>query len=80
MSGQVGCTTGNAAHGLRRLRAEHVAGKPGRSRRYFISPGAPWPASPARRTPRRWTDIDRHYKVLRLEMSALSADMGIACR
>jgi hypothetical protein len=50
MSGQVGCTIGNAAHDLRGLRAEHVAGKPGRSRRYVISPGAPWPASPARRS------------------------------
>jgi hypothetical protein len=79
MSGQVGCTIRNAAHDLRRLRAEHVAGKPGRSRRYFISPGAPWPASPTRRTPRHWTDIDRHYKALRLEMIALSADIGIAC-
>jgi hypothetical protein len=34
---------------------------------------------PIRRTPRRWTDIDRHYQALRLEMSALSADLGVAC-
>src|SRR5207245_9381994 len=32
-----------------------------------------------RRTPRHWTDIDRHYQALRLEMMALFADIGIAC-
>jgi hypothetical protein len=32
-----------------------------------------------RRTPRHWTDIDRHYQAPRLEMMALFADIGIAC-
>ncbi len=32
-----------------------------------------------RRTPRHWTEIDRHYQALRLEMMALFADIGIAC-
>ena len=32
-----------------------------------------------RRTPRHWTDIDRHYQALRLEMMALFAGIGIAC-
>ena len=30
-------------------------------------------------TPRHWTDIDRHYQALRLEMMALFAGLGIAC-
>ena len=32
-----------------------------------------------RRTPRHWTDIDRHYQALRLEMMALFAGIGIPC-
>ncbi len=99
MTGQPGYTTRNAAYDLRKLRGKHLAGKPGRTRRYFISPGAariisalltlrehviaPLLAGVAdpriRRTPRHWTDIDRHYQALRLEMMALFADIGIAC-
>ena len=99
MTGQAGYTIRNAAYDLRKLRGKHLAGKPGRSRRYFISPGAariisalltlrdqviaPLLAGVAdpriRRTPPHWTDIDRHYQVLRLEMMALFADIGIAC-
>jgi hypothetical protein len=81
MSGQVGCTIRNAAHDLRRLRAEHVAGKPGRSAGTSSHPVplASVAGPPIRRTPRHWTDIDWHYKALRLEMNALSADIGIAC-
>ena len=95
MTGQAGYTTRNAAYDLRK----HLAGKPGRTRRYLISPGAariisalltlrehviaPLLAGTAdpriRRTPRHWTDIDRHYQALRLEMMALFADIGIAC-
>ena len=76
-----------------------LADKPGRTRRYLISPGAariisalltlrdqviaPLLAGVAdpriRRTPRHWTDIDRHYQALRLEMMALFAGIGIAC-
>jgi len=94
MTGQAGYTTRNAAYDLRKLR-----GKPGRTRRYLISPSAariisalltlreqviaPLLAGTAdpriRRTPRHWTDIDRHYQALRLEMMALFADIGIAC-
>ena len=89
----------NAAYDLRKLRGKHLADKPGRTRRYFISPGAariisalltlreqviaPLLAGVAdpriRRTPRHWTDIDRHYQALRLEIMALFADLGIAC-
>ena len=99
MTGQAGYTTRNAAYDLRKLRAKHLADKPGRTRRYLISPGAariisalltlrehviaPLLAGTAdpriRRTPRHWTDIDRHYQALRLEMMALFADIGIAC-
>jgi len=99
MTGQAGYTIRNAAYDLRKLRGKHPAGKPGRSRRYFISPAAariisalltlredviaPLLAGVAdpriRRTPRHWTDIDRHYQALRLEMMALFADIGIAC-
>jgi hypothetical protein len=99
MTGQAGYTSRNAASDLRKLRAKHLAGKPGRTRRYLISPGAariisapltlrdqviaPLLAGVAgpriRRTPRHWTDIDRHYQALRPEMMALSADLGIAC-
>jgi hypothetical protein len=99
MTGQNGYTIRNAAYDLRKLRGKHLADKPGRTRRYFISPGAariisalltlrehviaPLLAGVAdpriRRTPRHWTDIDRHYQALRLEMMALFADLGIAC-
>ncbi len=99
MTGQAGYTARNAAYDLRKLRGKHLADKPGRTRRYFISPGAariisalltlreqviaPLLAGVAdpriRRTPRHWTDIDRHYQALRLEMMALFADIGIAC-
>ena len=99
MTGQAGYTIRNAAYDLRKLRGKHLADKPGRTRRYFISPGAariisalltlrdqviaPLLAGVAdpriRRTPRHWTDIDRHYQALRLEMMALFADIGIAC-
>ena len=41
-------------------------------------PSWPAPPTPIRRTPRHWTDIDRHYQALRLEMMALFADIGIA--
>ena len=99
MTGQAGYTIRNAAYDLRKLRGKHLAGKPGRTRRYLISPAAariistlltlrehviaPLLAGTAdpriRRTPRHWTDIDRHYQALRLEMMALFADIGIAC-
>ena len=99
MTGQAGYSLRNAAYDLRKLRGKHLADKPGRTRRYFISPGAariisalltlrehviaPLLAGVAdpriRRTPRHWTDIDRHYQALRLEMMALFADIGIAC-
>jgi hypothetical protein len=99
MTGQAGYTIRNAAYDLRKLRGKHLADKPGRTRRYFISPSAariisalltlreqviaPLLAGVAdpriRRTPRHWTDIDRHYQALRLEMMALFADLGIAC-
>jgi hypothetical protein len=99
MTGQTGYTIRNAAYDLRKLRGKHLADKPGRTRRYLISPAAariisalltlredviaPLLAGVAdpriRRTPRHWTDIDRHYQALRLEMMALFADIGIAC-
>ena len=99
MTGQAGYTSRNAAYDLRKLRGKNLAGKPGRTRRYYISPAAariisalltlrehviaPLLAGTAdpriRRTPRHWTDIDRHYQALRLEMMALFADIGIAC-
>ena len=99
MTGQAGYTSRNAAYDLRKLRGKHLADKPGRTRRYLISPAAariisalltlrehviaPLLAGVAdpriRRTPRHWTDIDRHYQALRLEMMALFADIGIAC-
>ena len=40
MTGQAGYTTRNAAYDLRKLRGKHLADKPGRTRRYLISPGA----------------------------------------
>ena len=40
MTGQVGYTIRNAAYDLRKLRGKHLVGKPGRSRRYLISPAA----------------------------------------
>jgi hypothetical protein len=99
MPGHDGYTIRNAACDLRKLRGKHLADKPGRTRRYLISPGAariisalltlrdqviaPLLAGVAdpriRRTPRHWTDIDRHYQALRLEMMALFAGLGIAC-
>ena len=39
MTGQAGYTIRNAAYDLRKLRGKHLAGRPGRIRRYFISPG-----------------------------------------
>lgn len=98
MTGQAGHTIRNAVHDLRKIRGKHLADKPGRTRRYFISPAAariisalltlrdqviaPLLAGVAdpriRRTPRHWTEIDRHYQALRLEMMALFADIGIA--
>ena len=51
MTGQAGYTIRNAAYDLRKLRGKHLAGKPGRSRRYFISPpppGSSAPCSPSR--------------------------------
>jgi hypothetical protein len=84
MTGQAGYTSRNAAYDLRKLRGKHLVGKPGRTRRYYISPAAtcisalltlreqviaPLLAGTAdpriRRTPRHWTDIDRHYQTLR---------------
>lgn len=40
MTGQASYTTRNAAYDLRKLRGKHLAGKPGRTRRYLISPSA----------------------------------------
>jgi hypothetical protein len=40
MTGQAGYTTRQAAYDLRKLRGKHLAGKPGRSRRYHIPPEA----------------------------------------
>jgi hypothetical protein len=40
MTGQAGYTIRNAACDLRKLRGKHPASKPGRTRRYLISPGA----------------------------------------
>ena len=40
MTGQAGYTTRNAAYDLRKLRGKHLTGKPGRTRRYLISPSA----------------------------------------
>ena len=49
-------------------------------REYVIAPLLAGVADPRiRRTPRHWTEIDRHYQALRLEMMALFADIGIAC-
>jgi hypothetical protein len=49
-------------------------------REHVIAPLLAGVADPRiRRTPRHWTDIDRHYQALRLEMMALFADIGIAC-
>lgn len=49
-------------------------------REHVIAPLLAGTADPRiRRTPRHWTDIDRHYQALRLEMMALFADLGIAC-
>ena len=49
-------------------------------REHVIAPLLAGTADPRiRRTPRHWTDIDRHYQALRLEMMALFADIGIAC-
>ena len=49
-------------------------------REHVIAPLLAGTADPRiRRTPRYWTDIDRHYQALRLEMMALFADIGIAC-
>jgi DNA-binding transcriptional ArsR family regulator len=99
MPGHDGYPIRNAAYDLRKLRGKHLADKPGRTRRYLISPGAariisalltlrdqviaPLLAGVAdpriRRTPRHWTDIDRHYQALRLEIMALFAGIGIAC-
>ena len=47
--------------------------------RHRAPPGRHPPTRAIRRTPRHWTDIDRHYQALRLEMMALFADIGIAC-
>src|SRR5262249_50718227 len=40
MTGQAGYTTRQAAYDLRKLRGKGLADKPGRSRRYYIPPGA----------------------------------------
>jgi hypothetical protein len=40
MTGQAGYTIRNAAYDLRKLRGKHLADKPGRTRRYLISPAA----------------------------------------
>ena len=49
-------------------------------REHVIAPLLAGVADPRiRRTPRHWTDIDRHYQALRLEMMAQFADIGIAC-
>jgi hypothetical protein len=46
MTGQAGYTTRNAAYDLRKLRGKHLAGKPGRTRRYLISPAPPVSSAP----------------------------------
>ena len=99
MTGQTGYTTATRPTICASFAASTSPAKPGRTRRYFISPGAariisalltlreqviaPLLAGVAdpriRRTPRHWTDIDRHYQALRLEMMALFADIGTAC-
>jgi hypothetical protein len=49
-------------------------------REHVIAPLLAGVADPRiRRTPRHWTDIDRHYQALRREMMVLFADIGIAC-
>ncbi len=51
-------------------------------REHVIAPLLAGVADPRiRRTPRHWTEIDRHYQALRLEMMALLpiAGIGIAC-
>jgi len=97
--GGLGRCVRGVVSGYCQTRGKHLADKPGRTRRYLISPSAariisalltlrdqiiaPLLAGVAdpriRRTPRHWTDIDRHYQALRLEMMALFAGLGIAC-
>ena len=46
MPGHDGYTIRNAAYDPRKLRGKHLADKPGRTRRYLISPGAPASSAP----------------------------------
>ena len=97
MTGHTGYTIRQAAYDLRKLRGKELIAKPGRTRRYHLSPQtagtiaalltlreqvlAPILAgvrSPRRgRKPATWTNVDRDYEKIRIDMQALFHDLGI---
>jgi hypothetical protein len=97
MTGHTGYTIRQAAYDLRKLRGKELIAKPGRTRRYHLSPQTAGtiaalltlreqvlaPILAGVRTPRRgrkpaiWTNVDRDYEKIRIDMQALFHDLGI---
>ena len=97
MTGHTGYTIRQAAYGLRKLRGKQLIIKPGRTRRYHLSPKTAGtiaalltlreqviaPILAGARSPRRgrkpvtWTNVDRDYEKIRIDMQTLFQDLGI---
>jgi hypothetical protein len=97
MTGNVGYTTRQAAYDLRKLRGKELIAKPGRTRRYHLTPQNAGtiaalltlrehvigPILAGVRSPRMgrkpitWTNVDRDYEKIRIDMQTLMRDLGI---
>jgi hypothetical protein len=97
MTGHSGYTIRQAAYDLRKLRGKELIAKPGRTRRYHLSPQTAGtiaalltlrehviaPILAGVRSPRRgrkpitWTNVDRDYEKIRIDMQTLFQDLGI---
>ena len=97
MTGHIGYTIRQAAYDLRKLRGKELITKPGRIRRYHLSPQTAGtiaalltlreqviaPILAGVRSPRRgrkpvtWTNVDRDYEKIRIDMQTLFQDLGI---
>jgi hypothetical protein len=97
MTGNVGYTIRQAAYDLRKLRGKELIAKPGRTRRYHLTPQNAGtiaalltlrehvigPILAGVRSPRMgrkpitWTNVDRDYEKIRIDMQTLMRDLGI---
>jgi hypothetical protein len=97
MTGNVGYTIRQAAYDLRKLRGKELIAKPGRTRRYHLTPRNAGtiaalltlrehvigPILAGVRSPRMgrkpitWTNVDRDYEKIRIDMQTLMRDLGI---